>query len=156
MTPHPVARARTLRGIAVVEAIKGIVVLAASIGLLSLLHQDMHQLAHEVVRHFSMQPSAHYPTILLHYADLLDNINLRSLVLLAFSYAVIRLIEAYGLWNELAWGEWLGVLSGGIYIPFEIVHFVDKPSAIGATIFFLNVFIVGFLAIRLYRRVRIE
>lgn len=152
MEAHPVARTRTLQAIATVEAVKGVVVLAASVGVLSLLHHDARHLVHEMIKHFGMNPDAHYPMILLRDADFLDNANLRSLVLLAMGYAIVRLLEAYGLWNDLAWGEWLGALSGGIYIPIEIQHFIRKPSAIGAAVFFINVFIVGFLAFRLYRR----
>jgi uncharacterized membrane protein (DUF2068 family) len=47
---------------------------------------------------------------------------------LAIGYIVVRMLEAYGLWNERAWGEWLGALSGGLYIPFEIGHLVHRPS----------------------------
>jgi uncharacterized membrane protein (DUF2068 family) len=154
MKTHPVARARTLHAIAMMEAVKGIAVLAASVGVLSLVHHDLRHLAHEMVRHLGMNPDAHYPLILLHYVDVLENANLRSLVLIAMGYAILRLSEAYGLWNDLAWGEWLGALSGGIYIPFEISHFIGKPSLIGGVVFVINAFIVGFLAFRLYRRRR--
>lgn len=152
MSQHPVARTRTLQAIALLEAIKGIAVLVASIGVLGFLHHDARQLAHDIVRHFSMNPTAHYPTILLHYADVIENANLRSLVLLATAYAAVRLCEAYGLWNDLAWGEWLGALSGGIYLPFEIRHFIIKPSTVGGIVFIFNLLVVAFLAWRLYRR----
>lgn len=152
MKPHPVEKARTLHAIALVEAFKGVLVLAASFGLLGLLHHDVRSVAREIVRHFGLNPAAHYPTILLHYADILENANLRSIVLLAVGYSIVRMIEAYGLWNDLAWGEWLGALSGAIYIPFEIRHFMLKPSIVGAGIFIINVAIVGYLAVRLYRR----
>jgi uncharacterized membrane protein (DUF2068 family) len=152
MVTHPVARRRTLRAIAIFEACKGIGVLVASVGLLSLLHHDVRHLAQEMIRHFGMNPDARYPSILMHYADVLEDANLRSLLLLAIGYIIVRLLEAYGLWNDLAWGEWLGALSGAIYIPFEIRHFMHKPSAIGAMVFVGNIFVVGFLAFRLYRR----
>jgi uncharacterized membrane protein (DUF2068 family) len=152
MKTHPVARTRTLRAIAVFEAIKGVAVLAASAGLLGLLHHDARHIARAMIDHFGMHPDAHYPVILLHYADVLENANLRSLILLAASYAMVRLLEAYGLWKDLAWGEWVGALSGAIYIPFEIRHLIHKPSAVSAMVFAFNLFVVGFLAFRLYRR----
>jgi uncharacterized membrane protein (DUF2068 family) len=152
MKSHPVVRSRTLHAIAVMEAVKGIAVLAASIGLLSLVHSDIRHHVHEMVKHFAMNPNAHFPPILLHYADVLEDTNLRSLVLLASGYAMIRLLEAYGLWRDLAWGEWLGALSSGIYIPFEVRHFILKPSLIAAVLIVTNAFIVGYLGVRLYRR----
>lgn len=152
MKTHPAAAVRTLQTIAVVEAVKGVAVLAASIGLLGYLHHDARHLVHELVRHFGLHPDAPYPMLLAHYADLLEDTSLRMLVSFAAGYALLRLIEAYGLWHERSWGEWLGALSGAVYIPFEVHHMLTSPSVPGAAVFVLNVLIVAFLAGRLYRR----
>ena len=79
---------------------------------------------------------------------------MRLLVFLAFGYIVGRVLEAYGLWNDRAWGEWLGALSGGLYIPFEIGHLVHRPSIINAAVLTANIFVVSFLAYQLSRRRR--
>jgi uncharacterized membrane protein (DUF2068 family) len=149
---HPVAKRRTLRAIAVFEAIKGIAALAASIGVLDLMHRDVRHLAIELIGRFGLSPDARYPSILLHYADLLPDANVRSLVFLAFGYILVRLLEAYGLWNDRAWGEWLGALSGGLYIPFETGHLMHRPSIINAVVLAGNVFVVSFLVFQLWRR----
>lgn len=152
MHRHLSANRRALHGIALFEAFKGVAALAGSVGLLSLLHHDARHLAHELIAHLGMNPDGRYPLVLLHYADLLENANLRLLVFLAFGYVTVRLIEAYGLWNDLAWGEWVGALSGALYIPFEIHHSLHKPSMIGGAVLILNAVVVGFLAFQLYRR----
>src|SRR5664279_1924798 len=108
--PHPDAKRRTLRSIAVFEAAKGIAALAAIIGVLDLMHRDVRHLAIELIGRFGQNPDAHYPSIILHYADLLPDTNVLTLVLLASGYILVRLLEAYGLWNDRAWGEWLGAL----------------------------------------------
>jgi uncharacterized membrane protein (DUF2068 family) len=149
---HPVARRRALRAIAVFEAIKGVAALAALVGVLDLMHHDVRHLAIELIGRFGLNPDARYPSILLHYADLLPGANVRSLVLLALGYILVRLLEAYGLWNDRAWGEWLGALSGGLYVPFEIGHLMHRPSVINAVVLAGNVFVVGFLALQLWRR----
>lgn len=143
---------KALHGIASFEAFKGIAVLAGSVGLLSLVHHDVRHVVHEVVVHLGMNPNGRYPAVLLHYADLLQSTNLRFLIILALAYATLRFIEAYGLWNDMAWGKWIGALSGGIYIPFEIQHIIHKPSAIGGVVMLVNACIVGYLAVQLYRR----
>jgi uncharacterized membrane protein (DUF2068 family) len=74
------------------------------------------------------------------------------LVMLASAYIALRFIEATGLWLNKAWGEYLGALSGGIYIPFEVVHFIDEPSWMNAFIVALNAIIVAYLAYALWRR----
>ena len=149
---HPVAQRRALRAIAVFEAVKGIAALAAVIGLLDLVQHDVRRLALALIGHFNLNPDARYPSILLHYADVFTGANVRSLLFLASGYIVVRMLEAYGLWNDRAWGEWLGALSGGLYIPFEIRHLVHRPSIINAAVLAGNIFVVGFLVYQLSHR----
>jgi len=149
---HQVATRRTLHAIAVFEAIKGIAALAAIVGVLDLMHHDVRHLAMELIGHFHLNPQAHYPSVLLRYADLLPGADLHSLFLLASGYIALRLLESYGLWNDYAWGEWLGSLSGGLYIPFEIIHLMHRPSLITGLVLVVNMFLVVFLTIQLWRR----
>ncbi len=151
---YPVARRRALRTIAVFEAIKGAAAVAASLGFLSLLHHDMHRLAVELIGHYGLNPGDHYPSMALHYTDLLANTNVVSLMLLAAGYVALRLIEAYGLWHQRAWGEWLGALSGSLYIPFELRHLAQHPDATSIAVLAVNVLVVGFLAFQLWRERR--
>jgi uncharacterized membrane protein (DUF2068 family) len=148
----PVAQRRALRAIAVFEAIKGAAALAAVIGILDLMHHDVRHLAIALIGRFGLNPDAHYPSILLHYADLLPGANVRLLVFVALGYILMRVLEAYGLWNDRVWGEWLGALSGGVYVPFEMVHAVHQPTAINGLVLAGNAFTVGFLAFQLWRR----
>ncbi|MFI4941135.1 MAG: DUF2127 domain-containing protein [Burkholderiales bacterium] len=151
--PKPLqAERRTLRSIAIFEALKGIVAIAASIGLLELLHRDIRHIALQLIGHLGMSPGARYPSILLHYADVLHDSDLQTFLLLTMCYASIRMVEAYGLWHEFEWAEWIGALSGAIYIPFEIHHIAHRPSVTGIVVFTINAFIVGFLAYQLWRR----
>jgi uncharacterized membrane protein (DUF2068 family) len=76
----------------------------------------------------------------------------RPLVVIATAYIAIRFLEAYGLWYERAWGEWLGALSAGLYVPFEVRHLLHRPSFISAAVLAGNAFVVGFLAYQLWRR----
>jgi uncharacterized membrane protein (DUF2068 family) len=149
---HAVAKRRALQAIAVFEATKGIAALAAIVGVFHLMHHDVRHLAIELIGRFGLNPDARYPSILLHYAALLPNADVHSLVILAFVYMLLRLLEAYGLWNDLAWGEWLGALSGGLYIPFEARHLIHRPSVISGTVLACNVFLVIFLALQLWSK----
>jgi len=148
------AQRRALRAIAAFEAIKGTVALAAGLGFLSLLHHDLHRLAASLIGHIGLDPGAHYPGIALHHVDQLLGANLRSLVLAVSGYVLVRLCEAYGLWNGYAWGEWLGALSGALYVPFEMRHMVHHPTLATAVVMAANVAVVGFLAWQLWRRRR--
>ena len=151
---HPVAKQRTLRAIACFEAIKGAAALAGIIGVLDLMHRDVRHLAIELIGRFGQNPEAHFPSIILHYADLLPNANVDSLIFLASGYILLRILEAYGLWNQRAWGEWLGALSGGLYIPLEVAYLTQRLSAMTAIVLVGNIFVVGFLIFQLWLRRR--
>ena len=141
-----------LQAIAIFEATKGLAALAGLIGVLDLLHRDVRAVVLTLIGRFGLDPEAHYPSLLLHYADLLPDTDVHMLVMLASAYIALRFIEATGLWLGKAWGEYLGALSGGIYIPFEVTHFIDEPSWMNAFIVVLNAIIVGYLTHALWLR----
>ena len=141
-----------LQAIAIFEATKGLAALAGLIGVLDLLHRDVRAVVLTLIGRFGLDPEAHYPSLLLHYADLLPNTDVHLLVMLASAYIALRFIEAAGLWLGKAWGEYLGALSGGIYIPFELTHLIHEPSWMNAFIVVLNAVIVGYLAYALWQR----
>ena len=141
-----------LRAIAIFEATKGFAALAGLIGVLDLLHRDVRAMAMALIGRFGLDPEAHYPSLLLHYADLLPETDVHLLFMLGAAYIALRWIEAAGLWLGKAWGEYLGALSGSIYIPFELLHLIHTPSLMNAFIVLLNVAIVGYLVYVLWQR----
>lgn len=149
--PNLAAERRALRTIAFFEALKGATALAASLGFLSLLHRDLYHIAEALISHFGLQPGDHYPSLILHEAQVLQDANLRLLVLLAAGYVLLRFSEAYGLWNGRTWAQWLGALSGALYVPFELWHLMYRPSVAGTVVLAVNLLVVGFLAAELWR-----
>ncbi len=143
-----------MRSIAVFEGAKGILAIAATLGLFSLLHHDLHHLAATLIGNVGLSPGDHYPALLLHYADLIEDTNRRTLALLALAYVTVRSAEAYGLWHERIWGQWLAALSGAIYVPFEAQHFIFRPNVAGAAVLLANLAIVAYLAVALWRERR--
>lgn len=151
--PGPAAPEPTVRAVAWLEAAKGVVVLAAASGLLSLLHRDVYAIAAALIEHAHLNPAAKYPQIFLDAAAHLGDTRLRLLALGAFSYATLRLIEAWGLFRERPWAEVFAALSGAVYVPFEVVGLLRRPSWHGAALLLLNLAIVG-LMLRAVRRRR--
>lgn len=143
---------RAHRAIAIFEATKGLAVLAGLVGVLDLLQHDARAMVMTLIGRFGLDPEAHYPSLLLHYADLLPETDLRMLLALGGAYMAMRFIEAAGLWLGKVWGEYLGALSGGIYIPFELIHWADDPTWLNAFIVLLNLLIVGILTHALWQR----
>ena len=145
MKPPNQGRAAGLRAIAGFEASKGLLVLLVGIGLLRLIHHDVQEAAEELVRHFHLSPSAHYPRIFLELAAKLTDAWLWMLAAGSLVYAALRLLEAYGLWHDRRWAKWLGAASGAIYAPFEAVGLFEKVTPLRIAALVLNLLIVAYL-----------
>ena len=147
-------RLMTLRAVAIVELAKGLLVFVAGAGLLTLIHRDLQDVAESVVRHLHLNPASEVPRI---FIELMGRISSGDLWLLAFGaaiYAAIRLAEAYGLWNDRAWAEWLGAVSGLIYVPFELHALTKGVTALKITLLCVNLVVVWVLSDALAQRGR--
>ncbi len=140
-----------LRIVSIFEAMKGLLVLLTGFGVLAYIHTDLHLAAEQLVRYFHLNPASRYPRIFIDLAGHVTDGQLWLMALSALLYAVVRFVEAYGLWHERRWAEWFGLLLGGIYIPlelFEITRGVTWPKAV---LLIVNVVIVGYLYAILYQ-----
>jgi uncharacterized membrane protein (DUF2068 family) len=90
---------RGLRTVAFFEALKGVLVLIVGFGLLSLVHHDLQAAAERLVRLSHLNPAHHYPRVFIEASANINDSRLRLLAALAFLYAGVRFIEAYGLWR---------------------------------------------------------
>ena len=131
-----------VRTVAVFEALKGGLVLAAGCGLLRYMHRDVRSVADELLLHLHLNPANRMPHIFLDAVERLPDVRLSVLALLAFVYATLRLAEAYGLWRMRRWAEWLAVASGAIYVPFEIYELAKGVTWLRLTTFSVNLAIV--------------
>ncbi len=141
----------TVRTVALFEAAKGAIVLLAGIGVLSLIHHDAQRLAEQLVGHLHLNPAKRYPRIFIDTAANLTDARLWVLATLAAAYALVRFVEAYGLWRERRWAEWFAVVSGGIYIPFELYVLFQGATWLSLGALVVNVFIVGLMTHALRR-----
>lgn len=154
MPSSPTTTQAARRLIAAVEALKGVIALLAASGVLALVHQDLNAWAMALVRHTHLNPAAHYPQVFLEAVAHLDQPRLLWLALGAATYAALRLAEAYGLYRDRAWAEWLAALSGGLYLPFEFAELIKAPSWLTTTTLLLNLAVVAVMAQALAARRR--
>jgi len=136
---------RVIRTVAAFEACKGVVVLLASLGFLSLIHKDMHELAVRLVEHTHLNPASKYPHIFIDVAGELQNSRLVLLAFGAAAYISVRFIEAYGLFNERAWAEALAAGSGAVYIPLEVLELFRDANWLGIALLVVNFAIVAIM-----------
>ena len=135
----------SVRAVSIFEATKGAVVLLAGFGILSLIHHDVQKTAEQLVEHLHLNPAKHYPRIFLDTAAQLTNTRLQMMSVLAMLYAVLRFVEAYGLWRQRRWAEWFAAVSGAIYIPFEFLELVKRFDALSVSVLVVNLLIVGLM-----------
>lgn len=140
-----------LRLVAAFEAGKGLLVLLAGCGLLSMLHRDVQQIAEDLVRLSHLNPASHYPRIFIDAAARTTDSRLLVLAALAFAYALVRLVEGYGLWHERRWAEWFAAISSGLYVPVEVFELAAHPSWPKALTLTANLAVVLYMTWSLWR-----
>src|SRR5437899_1667992 len=141
-----------MRAVAVFEAAKGALVLLAGLGILKLLHRDMHALATELIRHLHLDPTERLPQLFINAASRVTDLQLWLLVLLAVVYSAVRFVEAYGLWHGRRWAEWFALIAGAIYLPVEIYELSRGVSPIKVGALAINILIIMYMAYMLRHR----
>ena len=136
---------KALRTVALVEAAKGALVLLVGFGLLSLIHRDVQQFAERLIAHAHLNPAARYPRIFLDMADHVTDGRLQLIAAGAAVYAIVRFIEAYGLWRERRWAEWFAAVSGAIYVPFELLELYRHVNWLSLGVLVMNLTIVAIM-----------
>ncbi|MBY4898577.1 DUF2127 domain-containing protein [Cupriavidus sp. AU9028] len=143
-----------LRGIALFEAAKGVAVLVAGAGIAAFWHRDAQAFAEAIVARLHLNPGSKVPGIFLSIASNPDDPRLWAIGASALVYVAMRLAEAYGLWHDRTWAQWLGVWSGAIYIPLELYEAAVHPTLLHIGLAIANAAIVAYLAANLARERR--
>jgi uncharacterized membrane protein (DUF2068 family) len=143
-----------LRAVAIFEAIKGTLALFAGFGLLAIIPAEARDDAMELVARLHLNPGKHYPSVFVRLMENAANAQLWLIAALVVVYALVRLLEAYGLWRSRAWAEWVAAVSGTIYIPFEIYEISRGVSSIKVAALVLNITIVAYMCYALWRSSR--
>lgn len=143
--PHS-RQLRALRAVATVEFLKGLVVLLAGFGVLSLVHRDAWDVAESFLEWLHISPDGHYAQVFLNLADQVTDRKVWAVAIGALAYSSLRFAEAYGLWRERPWAEWLALVSGAIYLPVEIYELARRPDFVRLAIFLINLAVVLYMA----------
>ena len=134
------------------EAAKGLVVLAAGLGLFHLVHRDVEEAAENLVRHLHLDVDSKYPSLFIDAAVRLDDSHLRTLATVALLYSIVRFVEGYGLWRDRKWAEWFGAISGAIYLPLELYKLWEGVTFLRVAVLLVNCIIVFYLMQLLERK----
>ncbi len=139
-----------LRGVALFEAGKGLLGLVAAVWVLTLRHKDMQEVAQSLLgalhKVLHIDPDRHFFQMLQHSVGGLTHRGLHLIAALIVLYALIRFVEAAGLWLEKEWAEWFALIAGSLYVPFEIYQLVHRPTGWKWLVLGINLAIVLYLA----------
>ncbi|MHA2939098.1 DUF2127 domain-containing protein [Vibrio sp. RC27] len=117
----------------------------ACYGIYVLAGQNIPELIYDIAETINISRENQHVTKLAHKAEMITPGNLQVVIALVFLYGLIRIVEAYGLWNQYLWTEWFSFISGSIYIPFELYECVTSPSILSYVVLAINLTIVGYL-----------
>ena len=136
------------------EFAKGALVLVAGFGLLAFVHRDIRDVVEELLEHLHLDPASRVPEIFVALAERVASMDLWLLAIGATVYAAVRIAEGYGLWLDREWAEWLGAVSGLIYVPFELYALAKGVTPLKLATLGINLLVVAVLSDALWRRRR--
>jgi len=137
---------RVLRAVASLELIKGLIVLAGGFGVLMLTHKDPGDVADWCLTVLHISPDHHFAQVFLDWADTLTDTKLWVVAGVAAVYSTLRFVEAYGLWKARAWAEWIALISGTLYLPFEIYKVMQNQNLFHLSVLAVNLAVVVYMA----------
>ena len=136
---------QVLRAVAGLEFCKGVFVLLMGICALALVHKDLWLYAESLLARFHINTDRHSAQMFLDFADSVTDAQLWAAARIAFAYTVLRFTEAYGLWRERTWAEWVAFVSGFLLLPLEIRELFRGITLLRCGLFLGNVAIVLFM-----------
>jgi uncharacterized membrane protein (DUF2068 family) len=155
--PHPIREAneklehtlhlnarRKMRVVALVDLVKGSVVLAIGFGLLKAHSHVLESGGVSLLRLLDIDEGLAWSQRFLAFLHAADD-EKGLLVLAACAYSALRYLEAWGLWRMRNWARWLGLISAGIYVPFELYYLFRTPSWTSVSVLSINLAVLWLL-----------
>lgn len=147
--PHPkVHDPRHIKGVrtvATVEFTKGVIVVLAGLGVFSMRHRDIWGVAESFLEFFHVNPYHRYVGVFIDLVYRVSDVRLWKIAVIAAIYAILRFVEAYGLWYVCPWAEWLALASGAAYVPFEAADLLRHPTWFRVLVIVVNLLIVLYM-----------
>ena len=134
-----------LRGIALFEASKGLAALLAGFVLIMFRHKDYEAVAERMLSFLHISPGRRFFQTVVRGASHMTTHTIWLVFFGIVVYTIIRFMEATGLWLEREWAEWFALLSGSMYLPWEIYELVRHANWLKWTVLIINVVIVIYL-----------
>ncbi len=139
---------RGLRTVAIIEAVKGVLALAVGFVFVEILRHDvdLQEAALNLLYKLNIDPDRRLAHAFLRLAERMGNANVLNVAAIVLLYSGLRFLESYGLWRQRIWAEWLAIVSGAIYLPFELRALIRHPTPFHWAVLLINIAIVLYIA----------
>jgi uncharacterized membrane protein (DUF2068 family) len=135
---------RKLRIVSMIDVVKGLTILAIGFGILSAHSHVLENGGVSLLRLLDIDPTAGTSRKFLELLHAADS-ERGMLMIAALAYSALRFVEAYGLWFMRNWARWLGLISAGIYVPFELYYLFRDPSWTSVSVLSINLIVLWLL-----------
>jgi uncharacterized membrane protein (DUF2068 family) len=140
--------------IGVFKLVKAVLLVAAGLGALKLLHRDASEALEHILEAIPIAPGRAFLERAASRIGLLTEKQLAGIAFGTFVYAAVFLVEGVGLLLRRTWAEWLTVIVTTSFIPLEVWHAVRHATAGSIAGIAVNAAIVVYLVLRILRRRR--
>ena len=147
---------QVLRAVALFEFFKGSFVVLMGLCALALVHKDVWLYAESLLALLRISTDRRSAQMFLDFADNVTDARLWAAARIAFTYALLRFSEAYGLWKGRTWAEWVAMVSGTLLLPLEIREMMRGITWVRSALLIGNLAVVIYMiyVIRANRRER--
>jgi uncharacterized membrane protein (DUF2068 family) len=143
-----------VRLIASFKLFKGVLLLAAGIGALKLLHKDVALEVDRWVDLFRVDP---HDRLIHHVIEKVSSVNskkLKEFSVGTFFYAAMLLTEGTGLLLGKRWAEYFTIIATSSFIPLEIYELHRHVDLARGALLLINIAVVIYLIFELARNRR--
>jgi uncharacterized membrane protein (DUF2068 family) len=133
--------------IGIFKLVKGVLLLAAAIGVLTLLHKNVAKVLQHWSDAFRVDPDNRYIHSLVVRAIGINNRRLLEISAGTFVYAGLFLTEGAGLLTQQRWAQYFTIVVTASFLPLEVYEFVRRATAAKAIVIVLNVATVIYLGV---------
>jgi uncharacterized membrane protein (DUF2068 family) len=149
------ANAAGLRAVAILESTKGILVLALAIAIIA-LRGHLEDYTEDLLYHLHIDFDRRFAHLMLDAASKLTGTRMLTISLISSAYATVRFIEAWGLWHRRVWAECFALVSGTMYLPWEIMNVIERATWLHMGLLAINVVIIIYMLEMRIRALRVR
>jgi len=135
--------------IGALKLLKGLALLVAGIGLLSLLHRDVAETARHWIEAIRIDPHDHWIDHLLERIAGVSHRALRRLGIGTLLYSAVFCTEGVGLLLGQHWAEYMTAGVTASFLPIEAYELAVHPGIVKTVVTLLNVAVVAYLVLEI-------